>query len=98
MDRPQTPNTDPFNGQEIEFPVTYVLKVVVTNNMTEEHHKQLISEILLRKKIPFNFESTKPSTKGTYLSFSIMVTLLDKKQLEELYAELKTLPWIKMAI
>lgn len=87
-----------IENQEINFPVSYVLKVVVTQNMRPEQHQGLIEEILERKKIPFRFEDVKPSNKGTYLSFSVFITLIDKNQMDELYLELKTLPWIKMAL
>lgn len=87
-----------FRDEEIVFPVSYVLKVIVTQNMTPERHSQLIEEILLRKKIPYRFENTKLSKEGTYLSFSIFITLINRLQMKELYGDLRSLPWIKLAL
>lgn len=87
-----------FRDEEIVFPVSYVLKVIVTQNMTPERHSQLIEEILLRKKIPYRFENTKLSKEGTYLSFSIFITLINRLQMKELYSDLRSLPWIKLAL
>ena len=87
-----------FRDEEIVFPVSYVLKVIVTQNMTPERHSQLIEEILLRKKIPHRFENTKLSKEGTYLSFSIFITLINRLQMKELYSDLRSLPWIKLAL
>jgi putative lipoic acid-binding regulatory protein len=87
-----------FRDEEIVFPVSYVLKVIVTRNITPERHTELIEEILLRKKIPYRFEDTKQSKEGTYLSFSIFITLINKLQMKELYNDLRSLPWIKLAL
>lgn len=87
-----------FKDQEIIFPVSYFLKVVVTQNMSVERHTELIEEILLRKKIPYRFDDLKRSKEGTYLSFSIFITLIDKLQMDELYSDMRTLPWIKLAL
>ena len=87
-----------FRDEEIVFPVSYVIKVIVTKNMTPERHSQLIEEILLRKKIPYRFENTKLSKEGTYLSFSIFITLINRLQMKELYGDLRSLPWIKLAL
>ncbi len=92
------PNDSIFEGQEIIFPVSYVLKVVVTQNMSPERHGTLIEELLNKKNIPYRFEEVKESAKKTYLSFSISITLTDKNQMNELYNDLKTMPWIKMAL
>ncbi len=94
----QITENNPLENQEIIFPVTYVLKVVVTQNMSAEHHQSLIEELLSREKVPFRFIDVKHSGKGTYLSFSFQVTLTDRAHMTALYVALRGLPWIKMAI
>lgn len=86
------------NDSKIDFPISYTLKVVMVYDKDIEKHQQDIEEILLRQKIPFEFQSTKKSSNSNYISFSIRITLLSKVQMDDLYTDLKMLPGIKIAI
>ncbi|PKP49851.1 MAG: hypothetical protein CVT92_14880 [Bacteroidetes bacterium HGW-Bacteroidetes-1] len=86
------------NDIKIDFPISYTLKVVMVFDQGIEKHQQDIEEILLRQKIPFEFQSIKKSSNSNYISFSIRITLLSKVQMDDLYTDLKMLPGIKIAI
>ncbi len=89
---------NPLSGKEIIFPVTYNIKVVVTQNMNATSHRELIEGVFERLKIPFEYQSMQPSKQNTYLSFSFRITLTDKALMMELYGELQKIPWFKFAI
>lgn len=84
--------------EQVEFPVSYILKVVLTMSTEGESSEKQIESILLRLKIPFSFVEVKMSSRQTYISHSIRVTLLDKAQMDDLYEALRQLPGIKLAI
>lgn len=83
---------------QIEFPVTYVLKVVVTLQHTPEVHQQEIEKLLKMQDVLFRFMDAKKSSKGSYISFSIKTTLMNKEQMDRVYEDLKALPGIKFAV
>ncbi len=87
------------NGsKKIEFPITYVLKVITNFIKTKEQHQKEIEDIFHRQKVPFDFLIAKKSSKETYISFSIRVTLINKLQMDHLYQELGKLPGVKLAL
>ncbi|MDP2236300.1 MAG: DUF493 domain-containing protein [Bacteroidales bacterium] len=92
-------NENQENGsKKIEFPITYVLKVITNFIKTKEQHQKEIEDIFLRQKVPFDFLIAKKSSKETYISFSIRVTLINKLQMDHLYQDLGKLPGVKLAL
>ncbi|MCK9449815.1 MAG: DUF493 domain-containing protein [Bacteroidales bacterium] len=88
----------PAPSEALVFPTTYELKVVVELDRQTGASKQEIERMLLRLKIPFSFLEVKLSSRQSYVSHSIRVTLLDKEQMDSLYRELKQIPGIKFAL
>jgi len=86
------------NGNKIEFPVTYVLKLVMAHDENNVRQKNQISALLNKENVVHNFKEERPSTKGKYVSYSIMVTLIDELQLKRMYEALKLIPGLKLAI
>jgi putative lipoic acid-binding regulatory protein len=88
------------NGQtpEIEYPVCYNLKVVLDTNETTEIQQRNIELVLEDVEVEYEFVSTKQSSKGSFVSYTINVTLQNKEQMEKLYTRLKLLPGIKFAV
>ncbi len=91
-------NKDPFAGKKVKYPVSYPLKVITTNTKSEDAMKEEIHQVLDRLKIPNRDTKTSLSKKGTYISFTIFVTLINENTLRELYKELASIPEIKMAV
>lgn len=86
------------NNQNITYPLTYVLKVIVTLDESVNIRQQQIEDLLFQLGITFSFVEVKNSSKSTYASFSIGIVLLNTKQMNDLYTELGKLPGIKLAI
>lgn len=84
--------------EQIEFPVTYILKVVLQLSNDSSKSEKEIETLLDRLKIPFSFLEARISSKQTYISHNIRVTLINKAQMDELYENLKQIPGIKFAL
>lgn len=91
-------SAEPFDSDKIEFPVSFVLKLVMTSDKNKAGQKDRITALLNRMNVVHLFQEEKPSAKGNYLSYSILVTLIDQAQMKGMYEALKLLPDIKMAI
>lgn len=87
-----------FGNNQIEFPVTYELKLMVTTDIPVIMSKDGAVQIFDDLKIPCTFLSEKLSSNGNYSSLTYRVTLLDKLQMDELYTKLRHLPALKLAI
>lgn len=93
----QFKSANDFQGQEIEFPVTFNLKAVLPAS-TDKENKKKIENVLANNKIRFAFQTKKVSSKGTYASYTYKVTLESKDKMTRLYDELKKIEDLKFAI
>lgn len=84
--------------EKIVFPVTYVLKIVLDTHILPLFQKEEMERLFLRVKVPFTFLTSRPSSKGNYISYSVQITLTDHEQMKLLYADLRSLPGIKFAV
>lgn len=82
----------------VEYPINYNLKVVLDTKETTEIQQRNIELILEDVGVEYTFASTKQSSKGSYVSYTIKVRLDNREQMENLYARLKLLPGIKFAV
>ncbi len=89
---------NPFGDKKILFPVIYDLKVVMDTLYPEEKHRNDLSKIFLELDIPFKNWRSKLSSKKTYVSFTVKVKLDSQTTLDKLYAEIKKLDSVKVAI
>ncbi len=85
-------------NERISFPVTYELKVIMDNTLPDESNKSNIQSVLEDLEIKHRFSGSRPSSVGTYTSFTYTVTIVDYQQLHSLYDNLRPLPGIKLAI
>ncbi len=84
--------------EEIKFPVSYHLKVVMEDPDDEAKHLETLMEIFQKLDIKFNFHDKKLSSKGNYVSYTYYITLENKSQMDKLYSELKTIKGLKFAM
>jgi putative lipoic acid-binding regulatory protein len=84
--------------QQIEFPVTYQLKAVMTGTRYDDENKQDIVDVLSKLDIVHAYLDKKVSSKGTYTSFTYEVTLISKDQMYKMYAQLRTIKNLKFAL
>lgn len=87
-----------FQGQEIEFPVDYQLKAVMTGTQNDDDNKEKIVKVFNKLKVEYKYHDKKVSSKGSYVSFTYEVTLTDKKQMDQLYVELQKIKELKFAV
>ncbi|MBS4058374.1 MAG: DUF493 domain-containing protein [Bacteroidales bacterium] len=90
--------SDSFKSQQIEFPVSYVLKVILDTSSCSEAPESDIAEILKGLDLRFGKFTSKASNKNNFVSYSIPVTLQFAEQMQLMYERLKSLPGIKLAI
>lgn len=92
-------NIEEIAGEaKIEFPVTFNLKAVLSNNVAESNHMLSLKQVFDNLNVTNSYIDKKRSGKGTYTSYNYKVTLVDKAQLEKLYADLKEVPGLKFAL
>ena len=81
----------------LEFPCDFPLKVM---GATREGFAQAIVEIVLRHAPDFDAATVemRPSKAGNYLSLTCTIRATSKPQLDALYRELTSHPWVKIVI
>ena len=87
-----------FEGKEISFPVTYHLKAVMEDIEKEKSHKDELVKLFDLLEIRHAYQSRRISSKGAYISFTYEVTLINRQQMNDLYAGLKKITAIKFAL
>jgi len=86
------------NKPELQFPVSFDFKIIVSNSIDEEKTMEGINDIFNKVMVPNSLTGKRESGKGKYTSFTYTVLLLDRDQMNELYSEIKTLEGFVMAI
>jgi putative lipoic acid-binding regulatory protein len=84
--------------EQIKFPVSFDLKVIMLTVPDPQNSIAELELLLVQLKIPFKNWRHKPSGKGTYTSFTVRVDIVSQELMTKLYADLKTVPNVKMAL
>lgn len=92
------PKDNSFNGEKVNFPVQFELKIIIESVNSTEHNIGLITGILQSFSIPYENISTQPSKTGKYISFTAKITVDNDRIFNNLYRELTSIPHLKMAI
>ena len=87
-----------IKGKEIEFPVTYQLKAVMTGTENDDDNKEKLVEVFNKLNIQYKYHDKRVSSKGAYVSFTYVVTIEDKAQMNMLYNDLKAIKELKFAV
>ena len=79
----------------LEFPCDFPLKIM---GATREGFAQAIVEIVLKHAPDFDAAKVemRPSKAGNYLSLTCTIRAVSKPQLDALYRELTSHPWVKI--
>lgn len=95
-DKPNTPAADQ-EAPKITFPCRYPVKVM--GEAVEDFEQQVI-EIFRRHAPDVNREhvAARPSAKGNYIALTITMEATGLDQLEQLFADLKTLPAVRLVL
>lgn len=83
---------------KIKFPVRFDLKVIMNTPLKHETNINKLEFILKLEDIAFHNWRHKASGKGNYTSYTVNVYIISQQKLEKLYAELKNIPEVKMAL
>ncbi|RLD79191.1 MAG: hypothetical protein DRJ15_09955 [Bacteroidetes bacterium] len=87
-----------FNRQSVNYPVKFDLKAIIETSIKEEESIKNIEKILKKLKVPYENFRMKHSSGGKYISYTVSVDIDSKKQLEDVYTELKKIPGLKFAL
>jgi len=87
-----------FKNEKLKFPVDYKLKVIMDATINDDENKATLTGIFNRLGIENKNWSSRLSREGSYISFSVMVTLNNQTVFDNLYHELKNVPAIKWAV
>lgn len=81
----------------LEFPCDFPLKIM---GATREGFAQAIVEIVLKHAPDFDAAGVemRPSKAGNYLSLTCTIRAVSKPQLDALYRELTSHPWVKIVL
>lgn len=81
----------------LEFPCDFPLKIM---GATREGFAQAIVEIVLKHAPDFDAAKVemRPSKAGNYLSLTCTIRAVSKPQLDALYRELTSHPWVKIVL
>ncbi|NOR86323.1 MAG: DUF493 family protein [Bacteroidales bacterium] len=94
----KTQNNGFAKEDKIKFPVNFDLKVIMFTQPDPQVSIAELESLLVQLNIPFKNWRHKPSGKGTYTSFTVSVHLETQDLMTKLYANLKTVPGVKMAL
>ncbi len=90
---------NPISKEEtLKFPVTFQLKAVFDLQHSEDQNKTNLETVLNKLEIKNSFINSKQSSKGNFSSLSYEVSIDNKELMDKLYAELKTISGLKMAL
>jgi len=87
-----------FSEKEVEFPVSYDLKVFMDGTIPDEENKVEVARRLYELEIPFSHWEKRLSKKGNYVCFTVSITVEDNNTFKSLYKKLEGIPGIKLAI
>ncbi len=81
----------------LEFPCDFPLKIM---GATREGFAQAIVEVVLKHAPDFDAARVemRPSKAGNYLSLTCTIRATSKPQLDALYRELTSHPWVKIVL
>lgn len=90
--------SDNIRNEQIQFPISYVLKVFFQVTSPEDRHITSLEAVLTEMGISHERPSVRNSGKGRYISVSVPVKVEDRSTYEKLYRRLQALEGVKCAI
>jgi putative lipoic acid-binding regulatory protein len=87
-----------MNNEELQFPVTFRLKAVLTTTISESENKKQLVDLFKELNIGYFFHGKSHSKKGTYVSFTYEITLQNREIMHRLYTRLNEIDNLKFAL
>ena len=89
---------NPFGDEKINFPVTYNFKAMMDATIEDDINKQNIIDAFNKFGIEYLYHDKRLSSKGTYVSFTYKITILNRKLMYDFYNYLKEVRGLKFAL
>ncbi len=83
---------------DIEFPVVFDLKIIVVKTDEISTYEDELEKVLNSIGILCSNWRNKPSSKGTYISFTVNVNINSREIFDLMYVKLKELDYIKTVL
>lgn len=83
---------------QIPFPQIFYLKVIFDTAIPEIQREIDMAEVFDKHMVPFSDITVKNSSKGAFISYSIKVELVSHDQMQNMYADLKKISGVKVAM
>ncbi|NOY50826.1 MAG: DUF493 domain-containing protein [Chlorobi bacterium] len=87
-----------FNKEEINYPVKFNFKAMMDGYIADDLNKQALVDAFVKFDIKYVYHDKKISSKGTYVSFTYTITIVDKHIMRDFYEHLKTVEGLKFAL
>ncbi len=83
---------------DIDFPVNFDLKIIVTSAKESEEHRKELESVLSDLDIPCSNWRERVSSKGSYLSYTVNVTVMSRELFDRMYLTFREKDYIKTVI
>lgn len=87
-----------FGDEKVKFPIEINLKVITDSENPVEKTKEHLIEIFNKLKIPYDEWTIRPSSKGKYISITVIINIDSEEIMNEMYKEIKSVPGVIMAM
>jgi len=87
-----------MNNQELNFPVTFRLKAVLTTSLNDTENEDQLINIFNMLNIRYSYHGKNRSSKDSYVSFTYEVTLNNRQTMNRLYTLLREIENLKFAL
>jgi putative lipoic acid-binding regulatory protein len=87
-----------FNKEEINYPVKFDFKAMMDGYIADDLNKQALVDAFAKFDIEYIYHDKKISSKGSYVSFTYTITIVNKNIMRDFYEYLKTVEGLKFAL
>ena len=83
---------------DIDFPVSFDLKIIIIKENESKDYVTELESLLKSIGIPCRNWRDKPSSKGTYISYTVNVNIDSRETFDLMYDKFKKLDYVKTVI
>ncbi len=83
---------------DIDFPVNFDLKIIVTREEGKDNYTEELEAVLNNIGVSCSNWRDKPSSKGTYISYTVNVNVSSRETFDLMYAKFREVDYIKTVI
>lgn len=87
-----------LDRDKLEFPQTFIVKIIFTSALGDQVNRSGISGVLDRLRIPHGEITSLQSSKGSYTSYHVSITIGTYALFQQVYTDLQRLDGVKLVI